>query len=100
MFIMSKDGMTVVNAENMASVYIGLETKTVRADMVGGSRYKLGEYDSLEQAKIALDIVSRAMHTGSNLCKFPSDSDVKAHVGHIEKNKSVTGKKVKSHGGS
>lgn len=100
MFIMSKDGMTVVNAENMSSVYIGLETKTVRVDMVGGNRYKLGEYDSLEQARIALDIVSRAMYTGTNLCQFPNDSDVKAHIGNTEKNRSVTGKKVKSHGGS
>lgn len=64
--------------------------------MVGGSRYKLGEYDSLEQAKIALDIVSQAMHTGSNLCQFPSDSDIKAHAGHIDKNKSVTEKKRKA----
>ena len=100
MYIISKDGNSIVNMDHVTSIYIGADSCTVKADFANGKGYQLGRYDSMQECLIAVEIVAEKLEKMKNSC-LPSNSVVSAKLRLAEqKQYHISGKKTKSHGGS
>lgn len=102
MFIVSKDGMAVINTEQVSAVYISSETPNIRAETVNGKMWNIGRYDSRENAQAALGILAERIRSGKDMAVFvPHDRDIQAiRAQEDQKYHHMTGKKTKGHGGS
>lgn len=101
MFIVRKDRRAIVNLEQVATLYIGSDGCSIKADYKGGSGCQLGKYHSDKEAEKAIDIVAENIRTGkTEICFMPDDDSVRAKM-NLEEQKwhHVTGKKTKGHGG-
>ena len=100
MYVISKDGNSIVNMDHVTSIYIGADGCTVKADFANGKGYQLGRYDSMQECLIAVEIVAEKLETRKNSC-LPSDSVVSAKLRLVRQEQHhISGKKTKSHGGS
>lgn len=100
MYILSKDQNSIINLEQVTVVYIGSDSCTIKADYQNGKGCQLGRYNSEEEAKIAMNIISENVGK-TEICKMPTNEAVKAKCNLKEqKNHHIGGKKTKGHGGS
>jgi len=99
-FIVSKDKKAIINLEQVATMYIGSDSCSVKADYRSGNGCQLGRYNSDQEARKAVEIVADSIGT-MEVCYMPDDDSVKARM-NLEEQKyhHITGKKTKGHGGS
>lgn len=101
MYILKKDGSAIYNLEKAETVCISSSGIIIK--FVSGSSSNLGKYDSGEDCKTALEIILDAINLGrSNGIRCPSDAQVKTRRLQTEpvRNRHISGKKTKGHGGS
>lgn len=100
MFIVSKDKKSIVNAQQITSIYIGADGCTLKADFGNGKGCQIGRYNSEKQLQVAIDILANSIGK-SEVCFIPQDNDINAKI-NIEETKQhhISGKKTKGHGGS
>lgn len=101
MYIVSKDRMTVINAEQISAIYVSSGTN-IRTETAGGRTWNIGRYDSGENAQAALDmLVERIRSVKEETVFVPRDRDIQA-MRALEEQKyhHMAGKKMKGHGGS
>lgn len=100
MFIVSKDRKAITNLEHVATMYIGSDGCSVKADYKGGNGCQLGRYNSAKEAEKAMEIVADSIGK-TDICFMPEDNAVKAKANLDEQRwHHATGKKTKGHGGS
>lgn len=100
MYIISKDGNSIVNMDHVTSIYIGADGCTVKADFANGKGCQLGRYNSAQECQIAVEMVAENLEKMKNSC-LPSDSVVSAKLRLVRQEQHhISGKKTKSHGGS
>ena len=100
MYIVSKDTRSMVNAEQITSIYIGADGCTIKADFKNGKGCQIGRYASEKACQIALEILAKDS-TRNGVSWMPTDDAVNARLA-LEDRKvhHVSGKKTKGHGGS
>lgn len=100
MIIINKDKTNLVNFEQIENIFIG--NNTIKANMKSGKGMQLGAYNSLEDTKIAMEVLIERLLKNNSFIQMPSDNDIKAKVinSAFEKQRSLTGKKQKGYGGS
>lgn len=100
MFIMSKDRKSIVNSEEITSIYVGADGCTIKVDFHNGKGCQLARYNSEKSSQIAMDILANNFGK-TEICFMPEDSAVNAKLNLTEqKYHHLTGKKTKGHGGS
>lgn len=100
MFIVSKDRKAVINLEQVATMYIGSDGCSIKADYRSGNGCQLGRYNSDKEARKAIEIVADSIGK-TEVCFMPDDNSIKAKLNLAEqKYHHITGKKTKGHGGS
>ncbi len=100
MFIVSKDRKAIINLEQVATMYIGSDGCSIKADYRGGNGCQLGRYNSDKEARKAVEVVADSIGQ-AEVCFMPDDNVIKAKL-NLEEQKyhHITGKKTKGHGGS
>ena len=101
MFIVAKDGRSIINANNITSIYIGADGCTIKADFENGKGCQIARYDADKFSKIAMDIIANSIDGNSTICYMPDNKSIQAKL-NLEEQKyhHLTGKKNKGHGGS
>lgn len=102
MYILSKKRNEIVKIDISGRIFV--RGGVVCCGKADEKPYYLGDYESEEQAKVALKMLFDALkNPRGNTLEMPSEKDVKAAVANIGQDierHHVTGKKVKGHGGS
>lgn len=100
MFIVSKDKKAIINLEQVASMYIGSDGCSIKADYRSGSGCQLGRYNTDKEARKAMEMVAECIGK-TEVCFMPNDNSIQAKL-NIEEQKHhyINGKKTKGHGGS
>lgn len=100
MFILSKDKKSIINSEEVTSIYIGADGCTIKADFCNGKGCQLARYSSEKASQVAMDILANSFGK-SDVCFMPEDSSINTKLNLLEHKKHhITGKKTKGHGGS
>lgn len=101
MNIVSKGKKSIVNAEQVTSIYIGADGYTIKAEFVNGNGCQLARYDSEKQAQIAMEIIANRLGKADKICYMPELPEINAKVNlEDQKQYHITGRKQKGHGGS
>ena len=101
MIIVNKDGTSIINFEQVESIFIG--DTSIKANLKSGKGTQLGFYGSITAAKIVMQILTEKIATDVDCIKMPQDKEIKAKIinsGIYTRQRSMTGKKAKGHGGS
>lgn len=101
MFIVSKEKNDAYNLEKAERIYIGFDKPVVK--IVSGSTRagNLGEYETFEKARKALQMALKDVELGKKLVAYmPGDEAVETALIEREYYHHATGKKTKGHGGS
>lgn len=100
MIIVNKDGTSIINFEQVESIFIG--DASIKANLKSGKGTQLGFYGSITEAKIVMQILTEKIATGVDCIKMPQDKEIETKVnsGIYTRQRSMTGKKAKGHGGS
>lgn len=101
MFILCKDQRSIINMDQITTLYIGSDSCTIKADFQNGKGCQVGRYNSDVETIIALGMVFERVKK-METCKIPTDEDVRAKTNNFseQKNHHISGKKTKGHGGS
>lgn len=100
MYIVSKDERSIVNAEQITSIYIGADGCTIKADFENGKGCQIGRYMSEKACRIAIKILAEDSVRNS-VCRMPTDAAINARISLEEvKAHHISGKKTKGYGGS
>ncbi len=104
MLILSKDGRSVINADNSKNIHTSGDGLKLVCEFVNGGASCIAEYDTAEEARIALKMLMNAAKTNNNIFTMPGKQSVQAEVANMrqgyESRRSIDGKKTKGHGGS
>lgn len=101
MYILRKDGVAIHNLEKAETICISNSGLCIKFS--NGASSSLGKYESVEDCKVALEIIMDAINLGrSNAIRCPSDEQINARRTQTEpvRNRNMQGKKTKGHGGS
>ncbi|MBD5543725.1 MAG: hypothetical protein HDR01_05660 [Lachnospiraceae bacterium] len=100
MYIVSKDKKSIINTEQITSMYVGADGCTIKADFGNGKGCQIGRYNSEKECQIAIEIIAGSFGK-SDLCFMPENSVINAKINLGEqKQHHISGKKTKGHGGS
>lgn len=102
MFLISTDKKSIVNLDAVAAIYIGSNEITIKVDYKGGDGCQIGKYDSSQECRTALSILSKKMRDERIVVlEMPTAEMIKAELTKEETPwHHATGKKTKRHGGS
>lgn len=101
MFIVNKDETNFVNLNEIENIFIG--NNSIKANMKSGKGMQLGAYNTIDDTKIAMNILLDKISTNSKIfIKMPNDKEIQAKIllKPIQKQTSLKGKKAKGYGGS
>lgn len=100
MYIISKDKKSIINTDQITSMYVGADSCTIKADFGNGKGCQIGRYNSEKECQIAIEIIAGNFGR-SDVCFMPENSAVNAKL-NLEEQKQhhISGKKTKGHGGS
>lgn len=100
MYIVSKDKKSIINTEQITSIYVGADGCTLKADFENGKGCQIGRYMSEKECQIAIEIIAENIGK-SDVCFMPKDSFINAKI-NLEEQKThhISGKKTKGYGGS
>lgn len=100
MYIVSKDRKSIINTEQITSMYVGADGCTIKADFGNGKGCQIGRYNSEKECQIVIEIITGNFGK-SNVCFMPESNAINAKLNTGEsKPHHITGKKTKGHGGS
>lgn len=100
MYIVSKDKKSIINTEQITSMYVGADGCTIKADFRNGKGCQIGRYNSEKECQIAIEIIAGSFGR-SDACFMPEDNAINAKISlGGQKYHHATGKKTKGHGGS
>lgn len=105
MIIVSKDRTSLINIENTVSMYVAVNDMSIKANVANGNLnvMKMGSYQSVKEAVKAFEMLLGEMRI-KEICYLPTDEEVRAFMANAGHGKTVqhtvTGKKIKGHGGS
>ncbi len=101
MFIVTKDGKSIINARYVTSIYMGVDKCCIKADFENGKGCQIARYDTDKYSEIAMNVIADSIRRDETICYMPDDKGVKARL-NIEEQKyhHLTGKKTKGRGGS
>lgn len=100
MYIVSKDKNSIINAQQITSIYVGADGCTLKADFENGKGCQIGRYSSEKECRTAIEMLSESIGK-SEVCFMPQDNAVNAKINIGEqKQHHINGKKTKGHGGS
>ncbi len=100
MYIVSRDKKSVINTEQITSIYVGADGCTVKADFVNGKGCQIGRYNSEKECQTAIEIIAGNFGM-TEACFMPENSAINAKLNTGEsKLHHISGKKTKGHGGS
>jgi hypothetical protein len=92
--------MTIINLDTVRNIFYGTEKRMLMAISVGAGNQFLATYQSEEEGKTAIRIISERL-ARNDVVYTPTENEVKARIAMEEtKAHSPTGKKTKGHGGS
>lgn len=96
MYIMSKDGLSLINMNKVETIYIKERTRAISATFPNGGGCHLAGYEKLENTKFALEALYSAITANDTIFRFPHETDLdtaKQHREHVKTKKT-------RHGGS
>lgn len=97
---MSKDKKSIVNTEQITSMYVGADGCTIKADFGNGKGCQIGRYNSEKECQVAIEIIAGNFGK-SDVCSMPESNAINAKLNFEEqKQRHVSGKKTKRHGSS
>ena len=100
MYIVSKDKKSIINTEQITSIYVGADGCTIKADFGNGKGCQIGRYNYEKECQIAIEIIAGNFGR-SDVCFMPENSAINAKLNLAEqKQHHISGKKTKGHGGS
>lgn len=101
MFILSNDKRAISNTEHMNAIFIGSDELSIKADYTNGHGNMLGRYQSQTECKVVLEMIAEAIGK-TDLFEMPSSETVRTKLMQQSENRQrhITGKKTKGHGGS
>lgn len=100
MYIISKDRGSIINLAQSTSIYVGADGCSIKADFGNGKGCQIGRYNSVEEARSAIEIMSGSIGK-TEVLYMPNDEAVRARLSIAEKKQHhIAGKKTKGHGGS
>ena len=100
MFIVRKDGKSIINFDQIETLYIGGDGCSIKVDYKSGKGCQLGTYSSITEAKEVMELIAGSIGK-TEVYHMPSDDAIKARMNLKEKRyHHATGKKTKGHGGS
>ena len=100
MYIVSKDKKSIINTEQITSLYIGADGCTIKADFGNGKGCQIGRYHSEKECQVAIEIIAGSLEK-SAVCYVPDSMAITAKLSAREtKQHHISGKKTKGHGGS
>lgn len=100
MYIVSKDKKSIINTEQVTSLYIGADGCTIKADFGNGKGCQIGRYHSEKECQVAIGIIATSLGK-SAVCYMPDSAAITARLSTGEsKQHHISGKKAKGHGGS
>ena len=106
MWGISKDGEAIYNLDTVSNLYAvssgGYKSVAVRCNFAGGNKdLTLANYDSYEQAKMAIKYVYDSLYMNANIVQMPDESKLNLIGRKYEsKTRSQNGKKTVRRGGS
>lgn len=102
MFLISTDKKSIVNMDAVSVIYIGSNETSIKVDYKSGNGSQIGKYNSAQECKIALSILSKKMKDERIvILEMPTAEMIKAELAKAETPwHHATGKKTKNHGGS
>lgn len=102
MHILSKKRNEIIDTEILGRIFV--RSGTVYAGTADSKPYYLGDYESDEQASMALRMVFEALNNPKNITyEMPKDEEVKARMANKRNDVGrhlANGAKQKGHGGS
>lgn len=100
MILIDKDGKSIVNTDQITTIYTGADGCSIKADFINGKSCQIGRYNCEREAREVIKLLSVNMSREA-ACKMPDDEFVRARIKQDEPNyHNVAGKKTKGHGGS
>ena len=100
MYIVSKDKKSIINTEQITSMYVGANGCTIKADFGNGKGCQIGRYNSEKECQIAIEIIAGNFGR-TDVCFMPESDAINAKLNLGEqKQHHISGKKAKGHGGS
>ncbi len=103
MFLISKNGDTIINMDNVTKMYAGTNTPSINAEFCAGASSCIGRYDTRADALAAMQIISKELASRQSIAAVPSNKAVEAEILKRDDKTllhSTTGKKIHGHGGS
>lgn len=100
MYIVSKDKKSIINTEQVTSMYVGADGCTIKVDFGNGKGCQIGRYNSEKECQIAIKIIAGNFGK-ADVCFMPESNAINAKLNLTEqKQRHISGKKTKGHGGS
>lgn len=100
MYIVSRDKRSIINTEQITSMYVGADGCTIKADFENGKGCQIGRYNSDRECQTVIEIIAGNFGK-ADVFFMPEDSAVNARLNTGgEKPRHISGKKTKGHGGS
>lgn len=76
MYIVSKDKKSIINTEQITSIYVGADGCTIKADFGNGRGCQIGRYMSEKECQAAIGIIAGNFGT-ADFCFMPEDDAIK-----------------------
>ncbi len=100
MYVLCSERGNLINFDKVVGLYVSSDGLSIRVEMENGKSWKVGNYQSLQETKEALEILSNKLNEKQTLC-FPTRDEVKAKMNNQSQSyHHATGKKTKGYGGS
>lgn len=100
MIIINKDKTSFLMFDQVENVFIG--DLAIKANMKSGKGMQIAKYNSIEDTKVALQILIERIQQNQSVINSPTDEEVRIKIQQTKESRarSLTGKKTKGHGGS
>jgi hypothetical protein len=99
-FIVSGDGLTIINMDKVKNIFFGTEKRAVMALIENAASIPLLSVDTTKEGKAAIQIVAEKMQR-NDIVFMPTPEEIKARiVQDSTKYTHLHGEKTKGHGGS
>ena len=96
MFIISKDGLSIINTARAETIYIKEKSKTINVSFPNGGGCNIATYEKADNCKFALEALYGAIGSEDKMFCFPDERDMEVAKQHRQHAKT----KATRHGGS
>ena len=94
MYIVSKDKKSIINTEQVTSMYVGADGCTIKADFGNGKGCQIGRYNSEKECRIAIEIIAGNFGK-ADVCFMPESNAINAKLNlSVQKQRVMCGIKI------